>query len=493
MEQNPYRFRRSMDMQQGGVSRSPLPCRIVSNEEFQPPQQTRQQVWVERLIEEQSGALSRALGISRRDFLKTSGGMALALLAMNSIFGKFFDVLEVEAVEPSAFAERKGAPYFILDVQTHYVSTHYDPGNQATRTGRLPKEAFVNLRRKAKERGWNPELKGDKITIADLDWQNYVKEVYLDSETSVAVLSTPPGLFPEDAIVPPSEMAHIRDEINRLTASRRMLAHGFTAPQLGSAAMDSIAMQVETLKIEALKLYTGFPAKGFGHGWWMDDEKIAYPILEKSQKLGLRRVCVHKGLPLGPAADYNHPRDMIKAAKDFPDISFLIYHAALKDAETADQEFKKTGGIPWTTEFCRMKQKEPAVPNIYMEIGSSFGQLVSTYPEICAHWLGQILQAFGDDHVIWGTDSIWYGSPQWQIEAFRRFDIPDRLVEKHGYPKLTREVKEKIFGLNGAKVYGVDVNAKRNEFPQDYIGKIKMAYLEQGPKPSHRYYGWSVR
>jgi predicted TIM-barrel fold metal-dependent hydrolase len=140
-----------------------------------------------------------------------------------------------------------------------------------------------------------------------------------------------------------------------------------------------------------------------------------------------------------------------------------------------------------------MKQKESAVPNIYMEIGSSFGQLVSTYPEICAHWLGQILQAFGEDHVIWGTDSIWYGSPQWQIEAFRRFDIPDRLIEKHGYPKLTRQVKEKIFGLNGAKVYGVDVSAKRNQFPEDYIGQIKMAYLEQGAEPSHRYYGWTMR
>src|SRR6185503_11449259 len=169
---------------------------------------------------------------------------------------------------------------------------------------------------------------------------------------------------------------------------------------------------------------------------------------------------------------------------DFPDISFLIYHAGLKDADMAEHDFKKTGGIPWTTEFCRMKQKEPGIKNIYMEIGSSFGQLVSTNPETCAHWLGQILTAFGDDHVIWGTDSIWYGSPQWQIEAFRRFQIPDQLIDKHGYPKLTRQAKEKIFGLNGAKVYGVDVKARRNEFPKDYISQIKMAYLDQGSAPS---------
>ena len=493
MEQNPYRFRRSPALQRGGVSLSPIPCRIVSNEEFQPPAQTLQQALVEELIEQRSEALSRSLGMDRRAFLKTSGGMALALLTMNSIFGRFFDVLDVEAVEPGAFAERKGDPYFILDAQTHYVSRHYDPNDQASRTGRIPKKMFLSLRKKAKHQGWNPDLKNDKLTMEDLDWENFIKEVYLDSETSIAVLSTPPGLFAEDAVLPPSEISHIRNEINRLTASRRMLAHGFTAPQLKEAAKDSLAMQVETLKIEALKLYTGFPGEGFQHGWWMDDEKIAYPIFEESRKLGLRRVCVHKGLPLGPDADYNHPRDMIKAAKDFPDISFLIYHAGLKDADMAEHDFKKTGSIPWTTEFCRMKQKEPGIKNIYMEIGNSFGQLVSTNPEICAHWLGQILMAFGDDHVIWGTDSIWYGSPQWQIEAFRRFQIPDQLIDKHGYPRLTRQVKEKIFGLNGAKVYGVDVKARRNEFPKDYISQIKMAYLDQGSAPSHRYYGWAAK
>jgi hypothetical protein len=53
-----------------------------------------------------------------------------------------------------------------------------------------------------------------------------------------------------------------------------------------------------------------------------------------------------------------------------------------------------------------------------MELGSTFGQLVTTNPTACAHLLGQIIEAFGADHVLWGTDSIWYGTPQWQIEAF---------------------------------------------------------------------------
>jgi len=226
------------------------------------------------------------------------------------------------------------------------------------------------------------------------------------------------------------------------------------------------------------------------HGWWMDDEKIAYPMLEKARALGVRRVCVHKGLPLGPEEQYNHPRDLIKAAKDFPDIDFLVYHSGFKSVASIEDVFMRTGGIPWTSEFCKMKRAEPAIRNIYMELGSTFGQLVITHPEICAHLLGEIVKAFDVDHVLWGTDSIWYGTPQWQIEAFRRFAIPDRLAERYGYQTLTRTIKEQIFGLNAARLFHVDPNATRHPVPSDYLGRLKMAYLDEQPEPSGRFYGW---
>jgi predicted TIM-barrel fold metal-dependent hydrolase len=176
---------------------------------------------------------------------------------------------------------------------------------------------------------------------------------------------------------------------------------------------------------------------------------------------------------------------VIKAAKDFPDLDFLLYHAGLLRVAT-DQ----SADVPWTTEFCQMKKKEPGLRNIYMELGSTFGQLATTNPTACAHLLGQCIDAFGADHVLWGTDAIWYGTPQWQIEAFRRFEIPPALTEKHGYAPLTRPVKEQIFGLNAARMFGVDVNAKRNEIPKDYLTRMKMAYLDGGARPSHRWYGW---
>src|SRR5258705_12903092 len=443
----------------------PPPPRLVSNEGFPPLPQTAAQREVEARILAEAGRLAPRLGLSRREFLRTSGGMVTSFLAMNAVFGQFFNVSEAEAADQVAVQELKGGPLFIFDVQLHYVGSGYDPTNaEADRKGAVAKGNLLRLRGRAKQ--MNPKLGSDSGTLADLSWQNFIKEVFLDSETAIGLISTPPGPYPQEAVVPPKEMTHIRDEINRITQSRRMLAHGLVTPQLGQTDLDFMDQQAATLKVDAWKAYTGAAAKGFDRGWFLDDEKIAYPMLEKARKTGVRRFCVHKGLPLGPVADYNHPRDLIKAAKDFPDIDFLVYHPGLLNVSAG----KPTGEVPWTTEFCQMA-KQAALKNIYMELGSTFGQLVTTNPTTCAHLLGQIIGAFGADHVLWGTDSIWYGTPQWQIEAFRRFEMPAALVEKHHYAPLTRGEKEQIFGLNAARVFDVDVAAKRNEIPADYLSR----------------------
>ena len=483
--EHPHGFQVDHGMQRGLRSEIPLPTRLVSNEEFAPLPQTPAQREVEHRILADAARLAPRLGLNRRDFLRTSGGMATSLLAMNAVFGRFFDVLPVEAAEPAAFQERTGPSPFIFDVQLHYVGAGYDPQNEeANRKGAVSKGALLRLRKSAQR--LNPKLASDAGTMADLSWANMVKEVFLDSETAMGLISTPPGPYPQEAVVPPKEMTHIRDEINRVTQSRRMLAHGLITPQLGQADLDFMDQQAGALKVDAWKGYTGAAPKGFDRGWFVDDEKIAYPMLERARKLGVKRICLHKGLPLGPVADYNHPRDVIKAARDFPDIDFLLYHAGLLNVSAP----KPDGEVPWTTEFCQMKKKGPGLRNIYMELGSTFGQLVTTNPTACAHLIGQIVDAFGADHVLWGTDSIWYGTPQWQIEAFRRFEIPPALVDAHKYAPLTRTVKEQIFGLNAARVFGVDVNARRNEIPKDYLSRMKMAYLDEGAEPSHRWYGW---
>src|SRR5207248_1516734 len=131
--------------------------------------------------------------------------------------------------------------------------------------GRLaPRLGLRGLRRQA--RRLNPKLASDRGTLADLSWENFVKEVFLDSETAIGLISTPPGPYPQEAVVPPKEMTHIRDEINRITQSRRMLAHGLITPQLGQADLEFMELQTSTLKVDAWKGYTGAAPRGFDRG-----------------------------------------------------------------------------------------------------------------------------------------------------------------------------------------------------------------------------------
>ena len=76
-------------------------------------------------------------------------------------------------------------------------------------------------------------------------------------------------------------------------------------------------------------------------------------------------------------------------------------------------------------------------------------------PTGAAHALGKVIKYCGENNVLWGTDSIWYGSPQDQIQAFRTFQIAPELRAMHGYPEITAALRAKIFGLNASRVYAL--------------------------------------
>jgi hypothetical protein len=98
--------------------------------------------------------------------------------------------------------------------------------------------------------------------------------------------------------------------------------------------------------------------------------------------------------------------------------------------------------------------------------------------------------------VFWGTDSVWYGSPQWQIEAFRRLEIPEDMQKKHGFAALgpaNGTVKSAIFGYNAARFYKLDLRAELPPMHEDGIAKLKAAYLEDGRAPSNTAYGFVAR
>lgn len=137
-----------------------------------------------------------------------------------------------------------------------------------------------------------------------------------------------------------------------------------------------------------------------------------------------------------------------------------------------------------------IKRRNPQIKNLNCEIGSFFGPLSIADPIIAMHGIGKNIKYYGSDHVIWGTDCLWWGSPQWVIEGFKRFQISDEMCEKFGYQKITKEDKARIFGLNAAKIYGVDVHAQRKALPADALSRMHIAYNDMGASRENAAYGW---
>ena len=102
--------------------RSPIPTQMVSNGEYMPLPQTEQQQRVEARLKELADHASKKLGMSRRQFLASSGGMAAAFIAMNDVFGRFFNVHPSEMFIKEAYAANSApSNLFVFDDQLHII------------------------------------------------------------------------------------------------------------------------------------------------------------------------------------------------------------------------------------------------------------------------------------------------------------------------------------------------------------------------------------
>jgi predicted TIM-barrel fold metal-dependent hydrolase len=467
---------------------SPIPTEICSNEEFIPPAQTAAQARWESRIGEMADRCAKKLGLSRRRFLQTSGGMAVAMLAYNEVFGETYEVDPVEALDPAAYAEKWPKPDFIFDNQTHHVDVE-SKWFEASPAG---KEAAAFLRNFRRDANSTDEA------LAQLDQAHYIKELFMDSDTTMAIISGVPTSQWSENILPPDKMVATRDGINKLAGgTQRMISHGLLRPNMGKSEFEEMDRQARVLKINSWKMY---PGSKVGAGpYWLDDEKGAYPFWERTRKMGIKNICIHKGLPLGLFnEEFCHPKDVEKAAKDFRDINFIIYHSACNPTGASARNESAAGAaqyIPWCSELIEIVKKND-LRNVYFEIGSTWNILSGGYggrdlPAM--HFFGQVMNLpGGEDRIIWGTDSIWGGSPQSQIERFRRFQISDEVAEKYGYKKLTPEIKAKVFGLNAARLYKIDVKAQRKAIQGDKIAEMREEYL-RAPRPSNTQFGWVWR
>jgi predicted TIM-barrel fold metal-dependent hydrolase len=475
--------------------RTPLPVRMVASEEYSPVPQSAKQRETEIRLYALADAVAPKLGMSRRRFFQTSAGLAAGFAALNGAFGPIFEVGAAEASTPELAQERADAlsGQFIMDMHTHFLRDDTRLTN------------FVRLRESVASRGWNPQLvQAGAQTLEDLKFDNYFKEIYLDSDTKIALISSAPSDIPEDWFLTNRQMAEARARVNGEAGGTRMMTHAIMTPG-APGWLDDLEAALE-LRPDSVKGYTvgdNTHKETARYPWRMDSEET-YRGYEKIAAAGIRNVCVHKGL-WGRAADERFPRlapharvdDVARAAMDWPQLNFIIYHSAyrLDDPDWALAEFERTGRIDWVTDLADIPERY-GVTNVYGDLGQIFAQTLIAQPRVCAAIMGTLVKGLGSDHVCWGTDAVWTGSPQWQIEGLRRLEIPEDLQRAHGFAPLGAAdgpVKSAIFGGNNARLYGVDPVGARAALAGDRFAAIKADYVAAGATPSNRRYGFVAR
>ena len=435
--------------------RLPIKLDSTSNGEFEPVSLGAANRAAKRLAHEAASDNAKRRGLARRRFLTSACGAASTLLAFNVAnaaagrSGGYFDLSGEAALDEALARMQVGAAKdeFIFDVQGHFIDT---PKGNA-------KSAEV-----------------------------FVKDVFMDSDTDVMVLSFVPSTREAEPVTIQAADA-VRRVVEKLEGTHRLLLHGRVNPnQAGDIeAMDELA---EKWRISAWKTYTQWGPEG--RGYFLTDP-VGIRFIEKARALGVKTIAVHKGLPFGRES-YEHSQcsDIGAAAKRFPDVNLLIYHSGFV---TGVSEGAYQAGNDGVDTLVASLEKNGVAPggNVYAELGSTWRFLMRD-PEQAAHVIGKLVKYCGPDNVLWGTDSIWYGSPQDQIQAFRTFQIAPRLRERHGYAEMTPELRAKIFGLNAAKVYGLSAAEIKKYTRRDRLAHERLAYLED-PQPHFRTYGPKTR
>ena len=466
--------------------RLPIKLDATSNGEFAPIPLDKSLHRANALASEWASDFAKKLGTSRRDFLVSTCGAASTLLAFNAAHaaagrsGGYFDLAHEAALEPQLAAAQLGKKEFIFDIQGHFVSPH---GAWLKNVG--PNERpFAEFPKAQAAAHANPN---SRAYLDLLGPRAFIKDVFMDSDTDIMVLS----FVPSTRDAPPvtmEEAAATRAIVDRMQGSKRLLLHGRVAPNQPGDIEDMA--RLKGYGISAYKTYTQWGPKGVGY-FLTDDIGIAF--IENARKLGVHNICVHKGIPFGKRSyEHSTARDIGPIAKRFPDMNFLVYHSGyvVGRNEVAYDPLSTDGIDALITSL--LKSGIAPNSNVYAELGSTWRYLALRDPSSAAHALGKLFKHVGQDNVLWGTDSIWYGSPQDQIQAFRTFQISESLQAIHGYPKITPELRAKVFGLNAMKPYGLKAAELRRYTQGDVVAQEKLAYAAT-PNPSFTTYGPRTR
>ncbi len=436
---------------------------------------------------------ARRLGVSRRRFLLSLCGAATTLLALNGCSeeetratkrrkpGGHYDIPSTAATDPDAARAALAGNEFVFDVQGHFLEYSAVP---TTPQGR----DFWT--------GFPQQQCGESDPRACFSINHFMEEVFLKSDTSMVVLSGLP-IAPEGSPMSATLMDEARRVAEALCRDPRVLLQAQALPNVGDlhASLDAMSAAKAQHPIVAWKVFTNYPDlyDNSGNAWRLDDgdpqlPKVGNAFIERAVQLGVRIITAHKGLSttLGYTSRYASPVDFGPAARAHPDVSFVAYHSGFEPnvPEGPYDESRADQGVNRLITSMR-KSGVGRNENLYAELGTTWWSLMAK-PEEAAHLLGKLLKFVGEDNILWGSDSVFYGTPQDQIQAFRAFQITEQFQEQFGYPALTDEIKRKILGLNALRLHNVNPVTTRCEFTRDELEQIRQTipagYRTFGPR-----------
>jgi hypothetical protein len=354
--------------------------------------------------------------------------------------GGTFEVPEAATTEPEAAAEALGGDELVVDVQTHLLEYDLSQPLEGYWGSGFPQAACG--------------LDDPRACFGIDQWQQLVLG---GSDTSVAVLSAVP-VVADPSPLSTEIMERARDQAAEAGCDGRVLIQGEAFPTTGppEAVFEGMAALAAAHDIAAWKTYTHA-----GDGWFLDDHdpdapQVGQAFIDQARALGVPRIAVHKGFGQSRFAS---PVDIGPAAVANPDVAFLVYHSGYQPGVSEgpfDPAVPNDGVDRLLASLATAGVG--AGGNVYAELGSTWFNVLRD-PTEAAHVLGKLLVALGPDNILWGTDSIWYGSPQPQIEAFRAFQISTELQERFGYPALTDGIRRAVLGGNAARLHGLDAAA----------------------------------
>lgn len=387
-------------------------------------------------------------------------GTAIALRALDaSAGGGFFDVPadaeRDDAVAATVFDDPDGPP--VIDVQTHLVNPGRFVGHAADALSWFL--GFSDTERWGS--GVDPEL------LSPATWASLV---FGQSETAAALITLPPGIG-AGRVIDNDEVAQCRALVDEIAGPGRVRSHAIVHPNL-PGELGRMAEWSHRCRPDGWKAYPLFGEDG---GWRLDDE-IGDAWLTAVEEVGPPLVAVHKGIsgPVPDAAPVGAaPHDVGPAAAAHPDVTFLVYHSGYEPLWTEGAYRPGNDGVDALLHSLA-QHDIGSTGNVYAELGSTW-QLILRKPVEAAHLMGKLLASLGDERILWGTDSVWYGSPQPLVDAFRSFAIPEWMQEQFGYPPLTDESKRRILSTNAARVYDVDPRPRDDawvEFAAERLARI---------------------